>query len=430
MWDASKTDAVARRFGASEKPFAADALAAVVRELDAYGARWVDARRTSCEATHLRGEQPEETFALRAACFDRRLDEVEALAELFAAANATVVEHAAAPRASSRRWRREPSAALTMQPIPPADPEVRTRVGRCGGASTRRAPCSTPGSDDGGLAVADEGVKAREGGGHLPVTAEALYLQGALREQIFDSKGAEAALYEAAAAAEAGRHDKVAAEAWALLVSVVGYKQARPEAGHVLAHPARAAILRTGEAPELAAPLENNLGTLAWLEGHYPEALSHYARAIALWERSRGREHPSVADALNNRVGPLEPGPLRRRRRVARTSGRSAELWARRVVAKLPQQPAQPFQPGAGERPLTTGAVAIQESALGREHPAMANSLNLARALSEGRTSRRWTPSRAPSPSATEPTGRAPGHRQFEDQPGHGVQALGRRRRP
>src|SRR5262249_14184114 len=54
----------------------------VERMLDEYTASWIQGRMDACEATHVRGEQSEKLLDLRMACFDRRLQELNALTDL------------------------------------------------------------------------------------------------------------------------------------------------------------------------------------------------------------------------------------------------------------------------------------------------------------------------------------------------------------
>jgi Tfp pilus assembly protein PilF len=90
-----------------------------------------------------------------------------------------------------------------------------------------------------------------------------------------------------------------------------------------------------------AATLSNNLGYHLKMLGDYAGARPHLERALAIFERVLGSDHPDTAASLNN-LGYL--------------------LWARGDYA--------------GARPYLERALAIQEATLGPDHPDTATSLN------------------------------------------------------
>jgi tetratricopeptide (TPR) repeat protein len=94
------------------------------------------------------------------------------------------------------------------------------------------------------------------------------------------------------------------------------------------------------EHPNLAAFL-NNLAELYRATGRYPEAEPLYQRAIAIGEKTLGPEHPNLAAGLNNLA------------ELYRVTGRYAEA-----------------------EPLYQRAIAIGEKTLGPEHPDLATWLN------------------------------------------------------
>ncbi len=44
----------------------------------------------------------------------------------------------------------------------------------------------------------------------------------------------------------------------------------------------------------------NKLGLLCYNQGKYAEAEPLYQRALAIWEKALGPEHPNVATSVNN----------------------------------------------------------------------------------------------------------------------------------
>ncbi len=62
----------------------------VIAALDGWTARWADAHDRACRATHVAHAQPPEALAVQARCFDRRRDELAALLDRLADADASI----------------------------------------------------------------------------------------------------------------------------------------------------------------------------------------------------------------------------------------------------------------------------------------------------------------------------------------------------
>ncbi len=92
VWDADARAKVRAAFELTKAPFAAPAFDSAARGLDAYARAWADARTASCEATHVQGRQSDEAFALREACYARRLEELAAVSSVLRDADAPTVE--------------------------------------------------------------------------------------------------------------------------------------------------------------------------------------------------------------------------------------------------------------------------------------------------------------------------------------------------
>ena len=137
------------------------------------------------------------------------------------------------------------------------------------------------------------------------------------------------------------------------------------------------------EHPSVATGL-NNLAEVYSAQGRYAEAEPLHKRALAIREKALGPEHPDVAQSLNNLSGLLPlPGPLRRGRAVLQPGAGDRREGSR---AGAPQRGHAPQQPGgalsgtrgnyAEAEPLHRRALAINEQALGPEHPLTAISLD------------------------------------------------------
>jgi len=384
VWNEAKKSAIRAHFEGTKRALARETWLAVERSLDSFAHAWAADDRASCEATRVRKEQSEEVHALRSSCLQRRLDELRAITELLMTGGETTVENAVSavgkltPLAACKS-----DVALAMQPMPPDDRLVRSEVEALRLRLAGVKALLDSGNYPEGLSKVEQCVVTSERLGHGPVRAEALYFLGALRDEVSDPKGAEEALHRAAEEAEISRHDEIAAKARTLLVWVVGYREARHEVGHSLARSARAAVLRAGARSDLAAPLENHLGTVLWAEGRYALAREHYEEARRLWERAFGREHALVADAINNVALSLwNEGKLE--------AALASHEEALDVRLKLlgPQHPsvagslnniglvAQDLGRFEEARGFHERAIAIETLAFGLEHPLVANAEN------------------------------------------------------
>ncbi|MBK7194209.1 MAG: serine/threonine protein kinase [Myxococcales bacterium] len=299
-WD----DAARARLGTALRgagPRGAQVWAAVEPQLDAYAAAWVEMRTDACEATRLRGEQSEPLLDLRVACLDRRRDELRALvAELVPLGPSDPDRVAqAVPRLTGLGGCAD-VAALTAPVPPPTDPAVRARVDEF---TTQLARLKAR-ADTGQYAeVAAEGaplLATLQELGYLPRYAEACLLVGEARAQAGDLDGARAALADATWAAEAARHDAVAARAWTVLTFVAGFSAGDAAAGAVAARRADAAVRRLGDPAEPRGRLELNLGAIAYGSGDVDGAIAHWERALALWTAANGANHPDLARVHNN----------------------------------------------------------------------------------------------------------------------------------
>jgi eukaryotic-like serine/threonine-protein kinase len=129
IWDPPRATAIEQAFVSTGKPFARAAFAGVKSQLDAQTRNWVAMHTGACEATRLRAEQSEALLDLRMDCLRRRLDEVKALTNVFARADAQVVGKAVeAAQGVAPLWGCADAASLTAPVKPPTDPASRAAV--------------------------------------------------------------------------------------------------------------------------------------------------------------------------------------------------------------------------------------------------------------------------------------------------------------
>jgi eukaryotic-like serine/threonine-protein kinase len=301
IWDAGAREAMRRAFVATGKPNAADVWQRTEGTLDRYAREWAAAHQDACEATRIRGEQSEELMDVRMACLSQRFQEFSSLTALFASADARVVEKAIdAAHALSPLEPCSAGTALANRVPPPADGTTRKRVDDLRLVLAHAKALRDAGKYPQGLAVATEAAASARTINYRPVEAEAWYALADAQDRVGRYKAAEESLIRSLAAAEAGRHDRAAAQAAVLLSYVVGFDLGRHPEGLSWSEVAWGKIERIGGDPELDSRLHNYVGAVRWDEADYDGAATHFARAVEVLGRAEGAESPQLAGPLNN----------------------------------------------------------------------------------------------------------------------------------
>jgi tetratricopeptide (TPR) repeat protein len=296
VWDARLRGEVVRAFVATGLPSARTIADTATQKLDEYAGRWAAMRGDACEATRVRGEQPENVLQLRMACLDNRREEVRTLSSMFVSADAALVRKAIdAVSALSSVQRCGDVAALTAPVPPPDDAATRAKVTDLRARMAQSKMLLSGGRFKTGLATVDELVKTARAIGYAPLTSDALELDAHVRWETGDPKGAEPVLYEAYTTAYAGHDDAAAANAAGDLVALLGYWLARHDEAHRWSAIALSAIRRLGGNDELEA---EDLKSEAWVyyqEGNGEKAIAVIERARQLGIRAFGADSPRLA---------------------------------------------------------------------------------------------------------------------------------------
>src|SRR5262249_5570890 len=95
VWNPDAKRAIRDAFLATGRSYAKPGWSSVERTFDRYAQSWSAQRVDACMATRVRGEQSSELFDLRMQCLDGRREELRALIDLFAHADASVIDKAA-----------------------------------------------------------------------------------------------------------------------------------------------------------------------------------------------------------------------------------------------------------------------------------------------------------------------------------------------
>jgi tetratricopeptide (TPR) repeat protein len=286
--------------GAAHADEAWDRAAGII---DRYGTSWLRMYGDACEATQVRGEQSTQVLDLRMSCLSDRLAHVKALADVFAGANAAVVENAVGAANALPPLDRCADVQLLRAVVPPPDdPKVRARVE----VLKRDLAHVKALGDSGQCAVAAAAGRAlvadAEKLDYLPLLAESLNAAASragpqcLPPQEMLAMGRRAAL------AGLASHDEEAAAEGALAATVV-HADRTSELGEArIWLDVADAILRGMSHPpwSLESYYLEGLAVVREKEGDLDGAIETYQRAGAIIEKNEGGENAEYAIAMNN----------------------------------------------------------------------------------------------------------------------------------
>ena len=387
VWDPPARAAARAAF---ERIGAGPTFAAIAAALDDYAARWASAHHDTCVATRVRREQSPALMDLRYACLAARREELRTLVGQLATADAAAVPalaraaHGLSPLAPCAD-----AAELSAPVAPPADPGATQAIAAARAALASGRVIGQLGRYDDALPPVTAALEQARARGWRPLIAEAALEAGMLSVQAGKLDDGERLLLDAAWFAEASRHDRVAAEAWTVLVFAAVQRGTELERADAWAGRADAAIERIGGDRDLRARLYNHLGAVAYLRGDYPAARAQWERALAEAKAFLPVDHPDVARVENNlgivadTVGDAAVAEAHYQRAIA--------AWQRALGDRHPLVAAALTNVGslrrgrgdlAGAIADYRRAIAIYEAANGPDHPILADPLlNLGNAL-------------------------------------------------
>jgi len=378
-WGAARREAVATAIVGVGVPYAAAVSERTAARLDAYADDWAAMHVEACEATTLRGEQSEAVMDLRMACLNRAMEELDAVADVLASADAGVVEKAHEVVGQLRPLERcadvealqadvEPPDAADAEPVE----AVRDRLARVRAElAAGRYPAAKQ--------EVEAARQAADAIAYGPLQTEVALEEGLVFDALGDDEAAVHALDAVLESAARWGQRRLMAAASARLLYLVGHRQQRPEEG------LRYTTLARGLAREPAeeAAVSGALMTILATQGKYEEAVTEARRALTLNEQAFGPDHPTVATSLSHLGNVL--GDLGKHA--------EAEVEHRKALAIL-EKAVGPEHPDVAMARDNLGtalyhlgrddeavaehrkAFELEEKALGPEHPRVAMSLN------------------------------------------------------
>jgi len=301
VWDENRRQQAQTTFLATRLPYAQDVWERARSALDKYAAGWLDMYQDACEATHRRGEQSAALLDLRMLCLDRRRQELRALVDVFAKADAKVVENAVqAAQAQTPLSTCADTAALKARAKRPESPAARKQVEEVHSDLAQIKALTDAGKYKDAIPLAEKAVEAARQIGDSAILAEAL-LALELPLEGNQSKRAEALLDEAVRAALASSDQEALAHGLVRLAWVVSFDGTRLGEGHRWGGYGQAAIASLGSGHEaLEANCLRVIGSIFRKEGNYTEAARLAEQSIAVSKQTFGADHLEVAKTLNN----------------------------------------------------------------------------------------------------------------------------------
>jgi tetratricopeptide (TPR) repeat protein/tRNA A-37 threonylcarbamoyl transferase component Bud32 len=378
-WNTETKQQLGDAFARTDAPDPAQTWARVEPRLDAWTQAWRAARTTACDASRNEPERAQQ----RAACLEHERWELEALLDVFAAADRTTVIEAVTAvaelpdveRCNDLAWLAS-DASLRAEASDSADAGIALRRDLARVLALERA-----GRYQESLELAQRSVESARPLGDPVVEAEALAKLGGIRWRMADFANAEHDLLAAHFLAGRVEHDHIAYATARDLAWVVGVSLARPNDGRVWLEHARMNLVRSGGDPEIEADLFERLGELEDAEGHYADALAAHERALELRGQQLGSDHPAIAESLLA-IGRLQIA-LEDPRALA-TLERARDLAVATLGPEHPTVASIDTELGiglfGGERfdesvAVLRRALAIRERALGPDEPGLANIL-------------------------------------------------------
>jgi eukaryotic-like serine/threonine-protein kinase len=382
VWDTQVRARVRQALEETGLPYAQDTAQRVEQWLDTYAQTWVDMSLQVCEQAGSE-RQARGLPALQQVCLERRRSQLRSLTELLARGpdqqlvSGAVQAVASLPPLSYCADER----ALTAEVPPPEDPAVRARVEALQPEVDRLEALGEAGKYQEGLALAPRVLEQVRQAGFAPLRARALYHAAWLEWGAGGYAGAEARARESILLAAQSKDSMLEARAWSLLGRVVRL-QGRLQEAPSLQLALEAAGEAAGDERAWASSL-NEVGNLHWALGQNDQALACHERALALFEKALGPEHPWVAGALTDLGNAL--WALRRYEEAQALQARTLAILERALGPEHPEVAGALtnlcnllYHMGrhAEALPHCQRAVALSAQALGPEHHLAALSLN------------------------------------------------------
>jgi predicted Ser/Thr protein kinase len=301
VWNDEAKTRVREGLAATELTYVEAGAERAIARLDVIAQSWKQHRTAACLNTEIEHRWDAAKLDRAMWCLDDRRFEFESLVAELEHAEPALAARAVQAAGSLQ----DPSTCvdevvLANQPQPPLDSsrehviEVRAELAR---VRTLRAA----GKFDDALALVRAARTRAEALAWIPLVADARAYEGVLLSKTGDYPAAEAALADAYTQASKTSAWGVAADAATELIFVVGYLQARTDAGAVWTRNAEIASGFAGDPLQLRESRRlNNAAAVHFTAGRLLEARELWQQGLVIDEAVRGPRHENVANVLGN----------------------------------------------------------------------------------------------------------------------------------
>ncbi len=246
-------------------------------ELDRFRVEWLTTHMEVCRATVVDEVRPESYRASASACLDLGLVRVRTAVDLLREGDAAVIAQADAMVDALG----DPRSCLevTSPPTSPDDDATMRAIekGEIELAAGRVASAES---------IALAAVPSERGTASALIDSAALSLLGRARTQQGRAEQGTRDLLDAVNAAEAGRHDRIAAQSWLALVDGAVGQLLSLERAQAWLERSRAAVARMGDPPDLLLLYRRAAGLVARERGDWASARAETEQAVALADAS------------------------------------------------------------------------------------------------------------------------------------------------
>ncbi|MBX7116559.1 MAG: serine/threonine-protein kinase [Myxococcaceae bacterium] len=294
-WNEKTQAALRQAWAAGNKAEAGDQMVAAI---DRSAAAWVKASTDACEAARVRGEQSEETLALRTRCLEGHYRQWAALKRLAEGGPELVPRGAASFAFLPRVSQCADVVALREGGSGPDDAAAREKLEALDGQLARATALTAAGRPLDGLALGDSVKTAAEQLGHAPFSARLTFAQALSAVQTGDAARAKALLLDAAWQTQAAGLERLAAQAWSALALLAARIEKRPDEALKLWRQADALVRRAGTDDELKSMVLHAQGVLSAERGKALEAVDALTQALKLRIALYGEAQPETLETL------------------------------------------------------------------------------------------------------------------------------------
>ncbi|MDP1827793.1 MAG: protein kinase [Archangium sp.] len=298
-WNDAVRAEVQRAFAATGSVLADPSFERAAALADDYRAAWERTATETCEATRLRGEQPEALHTARTICLEHQLELFAATTRLWRHADRNVVVEAVKTiRVLPRPADCSVEAARLSGSQLPADPQARERIAGLRLEVSAALPLSAAARHAEARALLTPLGSPVAATGWQPLLAE--HALALARAHLGESHlaEAEASALDAVDAAERSADPELTARARLALSEIVGVRRLRADDGPRLFRSSAVAIEKAGQPLALQAALAEQRADFAMGLGRVPEARAAFREALALRERAAGPKDVSLAQPL------------------------------------------------------------------------------------------------------------------------------------